>query len=371
MSRAATGHIRRLASGRYQARFQFPDGVRRPAPTTFLTKRDANAWLHQMNADVSRGVMTGGPTQATMAISFRDYSDRWVTNRKVKGRELGERTVAGYRDLLDRFILPTFGHLPVHTITRDVVERWYDRTAPNAPTSRSHAYSLLRTILASAVLDDHLQINPARIRGAGQAKRVHKVRPATTDELVTLTAAMPPRYRLLVQLATFCALRFGELTELRRADVDLKEGVLRVRRGVVLVNGRFVVKTPKSDAGIRDVEIPPHLLPMVRGHLLEHTAPGMDGLLFPSAHDPTSHLRQSSLARVFYPAREAAGRKDLRFHDLRHTGAVLAAQVGATLAELMERLGHTTPAAAMRYQHAAQGRGAIIAQRMSAAVQEG
>ena len=58
MSRASTGHIRKLASGRYQARFTFPDGVRRPAPVTFQTKRDANAWLAQQNADViPRGVV--------------------------------------------------------------------------------------------------------------------------------------------------------------------------------------------------------------------------------------------------------------------------------------------------------------------------
>ena len=101
---------------------------------------------------------------------------------------------------------------------------------------------------------------------------------------------MPPRYRLLVQLAAWCALRFGELTELRRGDVDTKAGVLRIRRAVVLVDGRFVVKEPKSEAGIRDVNIPPHLLPMVREHLLTHTAPGSDGLLFPSRNDPTQHM---------------------------------------------------------------------------------
>ena len=60
-------------------------------------------------------------------------------------------------------------------------------------------------------------------------------------------------------------------------------------------------------------------------------------------------------------ARDAAGRPDLRFHDLRHSGAVLAAATGATLAELMARLGHCTPQAAMRYQHVAAGRGREIA----------
>ena len=245
------------------------------------------------------------------------------------------------------------------------MDNWYARTAKDHPTYRAWAYGLLRSILASAVDDGYLPLNPARIRGAGQAVRQHHVRPATLDELAALTLAMPPRYRLLVQLAAFCALRFGELTELRRADIDTQCGVIMVRRAVVLVNGRFVIKKPKSDAGVRDVAIPSALMPLVREHLLAHTAPGPDGLLFPSKNDPTQHLRQSALTRVFYPARQAAGRPDLRFHDLRHTGAVLAAQTGATLAELMGRLGHSTSQAALRYQHVAQDRDAVIAQKLS------
>ena len=77
-------------------------------------------------------------------------------------------------------------------------------------------------------------------------------------------------------------------------------------------------------------------------------------------------VHRGSLYKVFYPAREKAGRPDLRWHDLRHTGAVLAAQTGATLAELMGRLGHSTPQAALRYQHAAAGRDAQIAAALSA-----
>ena len=90
-------------------------------------------------------------------------------------------------------------------------------------------------------------------------------------------------------------------------------------------------------------------------------------MLFPAA-DGTSNLATTTFYRHFYRARDAAGRPDLRFHDLRHTGAVLAAATGATLAELMARLGHSTPGAALRYQHAAQGRDAEIARALSALV---
>ncbi len=61
-------------------------------------------------------------------------------------------------------------------------------------------------------------------------------------------------------------------------------------------------------------------------------------------------MAPSSLYAVYYPAREAAGRPDLRTHDLRHTGAVLAAATGATLAELMARLGHSTVSVLLRHR---------------------
>ena len=93
-------------------------------------------------------------------------------------------------------------------------------------------------------------------------------------------------------------------------------------------------------------------------------------MLFSAATDDNLPMAPSTLDKVYYPARKAAGREDLCWHDLRHTGAVLAAQTGATLAELMGRLGHSTPGAAMRCQHAAADRDAEIARRLSALVSE-
>jgi integrase len=97
--------------------------------------------------------------------------------------------------------------------------------------------------------------------------------------------------------------------------------------------------------------------------VLTYVNPNHGALLFPAAHG--GHMAPSSLHAVYKPAREAAGRPDLRFHDLRHTGAVLAAATGATLAELMARLGHSTAGAALRYQHAAAERDKVIAAALS------
>jgi len=230
------------------------------------------------------------------------------------------------------------------------------------PTTRAHAYGLLRAILATAVSDLLIPVNPCHIRGAGTSKRVKRIRPATLEEIESLVVAMPERLKVMTLLAAWCGLRFGELIELRRKDVDMEAGKIRVRRGAVRADGGVIIDTPKSDAGIRDVAIPPHLLPAITDHLARNMT-GANGLLFPAAHGGT--LAPSTLYKSFYKARDAAGRPDLRWHDLRHTGAVLAAQTGATLAELMGRLGHSTPAAAMRYQHAAQDRDTQIAAALS------
>jgi len=132
-------------------------------------------------------------------------------------------------------------------------------------------------------------------------------------------------------------------------------------------------RPPASSTGCcstpASVAIPPHLIPVVRAHLKNNAGKGKDALLFPAAAYSNAHMAPSTLYKGHYPARRAAGRDDLRWHDLRHTGAVLAAQTGATLAELMGRLGYSTPGAAMRYQHAAADREAEIARRLSALVE--
>ena len=115
----------------------------------------------------------------------------------------------------------------------------------------------------------------------------------------------------MVLLAAWCAMRFGELAELRRSDIDVKAGVVHVRRGVVRTDDGLKVKGPKSDAGKRDVNIPPHLMPAVKAHLAEHVAASRDALMFSAAAG--GHMAPSSLYAAYHPARDLAGRPDLRF----------------------------------------------------------
>lgn len=362
-TRRGFGSIRLLPSGRVQAAYTGPGGSRYNASTTFATRMDAEGWLARRRDEITDGTWTPGSTIARKVSTFDTYAQAWLERRDIK-----PRTRAHYANLLREHLSPTFGPTPLKAITPAAVNTWHHALGKTTgPTYRAHAYSLLRTIMRSAIDEDEITVSPCRIRGAGSAPRVKRIEPASLPQIEQLVAAMPERLQVMTLLAAWCGLRFGELTELRRKDVDLPNGVLKVRRAVVRSSGQIIIGAPKSSAGVRDVAIPPHLLPALRQHLADSITGGRDGLLFHSSDG--GHLPQSTLAWHFTRAREAAGRPDLRWHDLRHTGAVLAASTGATLAELMARLGHSTPGAALRYQHAAQGRDSQIAAALSALVQ--
>ncbi|RFZ03848.1 putative prophage phiRv2 integrase [Mycobacterium marinum] len=364
------GNIRALPSGRYQVRFTDPDGNYITAPKTFAAKIDAEAWLTDRRREIDAKLWNPAVVAKPDSITFSAYASAWLAGRQVAGRPIKRRTREHYQDILDDHLSGAFGNRQLRSIKPKDVREWYAATLTDRPTMRSHAYSLLRTILGSAVNDELIEANPCRIVGAGRAKRVHKIRPASVEELAVLTNAMPERLRLMVTLASWCALRFGEAVELRRGDVDLSQEVIRIERAAVRTNGgTFEVTTPKSEASVRDVTIPPHIIPQIEDHLSRYVGNKRDSLLFPAQHG--GHLAPATLSRHWYRARKAAKRDDLRWHDLRHSGAVLAAATGASLAELMARLGHSTPQAAMRYQHAAQGRDRQIAALLSKIAENG
>ena len=76
-------------------------------------------------------------------------------------------------------------------------------------------------------------------------------------------------------------------------------------------------------------------------------------------------MRANAVSQAFNRARKKVGMEDFTFHDMRHTGQTLAASTGATLKDLMKRLGHASTAAAYRYMHALDGRDAEIASALS------
>ncbi len=292
-------------------------------------------------------------------ITLQEYSAIWLAGRPA----LRPRTLELYNDLLEHRILPELGHVELSRIAPSAVRSWHARLAAHAPSTAAKAYRLLRTILNTALADERISRNPCRVEGAG-VERLAERPTASVAEVEALADAMPDRLAVLVLLAAWCGLRRGELLALRRSDVDLLHATIRVERtSHQLKDGRLIVGPPKSQAGVRTIAVPPHLAPTLALHLEHFVGPDSGSLVFTGIKG--GPLRVHVLQQLWSRARKAVGREDLHLHDLRHSGNTWASATGASTRELMARMGHASPRAALIYQHATADRDRAIAAALS------
>ncbi|MFD9574779.1 tyrosine-type recombinase/integrase [Streptomyces sp. NPDC059982] len=357
------GRVRKLPSGRYQARYLGPDGQLRPAPETFRTKKDADDWLADKQTEMRKGDWHDPDAGK---IAFGPYAVTWI-----KERQLTSTTRQLYGSLLKHHLEPVLGAVNLAEISPPLVRSWRaDKLAAGTgPTTVAKAYALLRAILGTAVSDEVIRRNPCQVKGASTVHTPERPT-ATVKEVYALAEAIQPRFRALVLMAGFLGLRWGELIGLHRRDVDLENRTVRVRRAVAeLGNGQREIKAPKSAAGKRTVSIPGVILPDLHDHLKRYAEAGADGRVFVGAKGATP--RRNHFNRLWHKACLEAGVKELHFHDLRHTGNTLAASTGASTRELMTRMGHSTARAALIYQHASADRDRLIADALSGLVSKG
>lgn len=350
------GSVRKLPSGRWQARYPGADGVMRPAPHTFASQRRADEWLTLVEAEMIRGEWS--PPEAG-EVPLREYGERWITERR-----LAPRTRELYANLFRLHIAPHLGRLSLAAIRPQTVRAWRTKLlASGTPEPQAvKAYRLLRAIFNTAIKEDALvRENPCRIKGYDQY-HVPERPTASVDQVFALADAMPSRFRALIITAALTGLRWGELVALERGDIDLKRATVRVVRTLVKVGNRLEVGPPKSAAGVRVVALPAAAVEVIREHLAEYVAPGEGSLVFTGAKG--APLRSGNFGRAVRWTKTVCDvglPAGFHFHDLRHTGNTLAAETGASTRELMYRMGHSSIRAAMIYQHATSGRDREIA----------
>ncbi|MGB3687091.1 MAG: tyrosine-type recombinase/integrase [Ornithinimicrobium sp.] len=380
------GQVTRMRSGRWQARFTVPLGhpsgrgartISAPhtfEPTTY-GKEAAGDWLRdeerRLNAEGAAWATLAEHAQAERAraereavVTFAEFSATWLRTRRTKNGPLQESTRRGYRIWLDKYLLPTLGDLPLDQITPTVVLRWYEDALPHdKPKTTRECYALGSAIMRTATSADGVlagAVNPFKIDGAGSIGARSRARTEVIDEqdLRLITSTIRPEWRAMVALALGCGLRFGEIIALRQSDIDLKATlpVVRVTRAVGTgPGGRRYEKDPKNMAGTRDQRIPTAVVDALTEHLRSYVT-GPDGLLFPAPDG--GWLSETTFRKAsggWLAVREAVGRQ-VKFHDLRATGATRMAQRGAHIDEVKVFLGDSSTQAAERYVRATQSR---------------
>lgn len=409
------GSVETLPSGRFRAYYRH-DGRKFTAPHTFETKTAARSWLATERADRARGVWQDPNTSK---VTVAEWADTWLASRTT----LADSTRTHYKRGLAKFIVPMLGHVFLSDMTPPMVRRWFAevsdlaaktardhithgrtthghparawaranghtvaatgrispevltawQTAQNATeagsegtgvrpgaTAACHAYRTLRACLNAAKRDGLIASNPCTVEGAGEVRYAERV-PASPEQVQRIADLMPPELRAAVLVAAWGALRFGELFALARRHVDVERGSVRVQRALTKTRGFGL---PKTASSVRTVFLPRPVADALIAHMATFTADGPDALIFTSANGLP--VRQGHVHKHFARARREVGREDLRWHDLRHTGATLAYTAGGNIRDVQRRLGHSTVRAAMIYAHAADEGDRYLAERMTA-----
>ncbi|WP_104169247.1 site-specific integrase [Cryobacterium sp. M23] len=382
-TRANFGTVRQLKSKRWQARYPREDGgLRMPGPTTFKTSKEAHVHIANVQSDRARGVYHD-PRKGERHLTI--YAREWIENGGSRGK-LAIRTTELYEDLLVRHVAPNIGKRAVGQITPAMVRGWYtalgkelaERAArPRADggervasgkTRQRQAYAFLKGVMNTAKTDGMVGSNPCQIIGAGMVRT--EERPfMPMEDFTRLLESHPADLQPVIALAFGAHLRLGEAVALQRSDLDLEKGTLKVVRQAVQTRRTGVVVTPTKTEDTRSVDLPLVTVEAMILYLASVPRALPAAPLFTRSNGKA--LTRAQLQHAFKKSRDSTDLRQYHFHDLRHSGLTLAAQSGATVRELMARAGHSTSSAAMKYQHAAEERGRIIADGMSAAMRTG
>ena len=288
----AVDHSELLASYRLGAiaRYVGPDGVKHSGPHPFYDYGEARAWLNTEERLLEKGGWAP-PNQRAAQKELEEMADitvgQWLQQwLEIQSHALKPSTMQNYRAVLDRRVYKAPGaakniqHLPLASLTRGQVMRWWDALEATYGRQQENHSALRRlsTALKAAVERELLPINPAAGLGIKRPKSERKELP-TYETMRAIVDELEPRHRIIGVLTFFHGLRIGEVLALRRMDIDVTgdQAVVHVRGSAYRDNaggGMVRLETPKTDAGVRDVPVFPEFVPMIKEHL-EKFAPGV------------------------------------------------------------------------------------------------
>lgn len=329
--------LRQLSSGRWQARFPDPNGNLQTAGT-FATKTEAKRARTLAVAEVLKG------TYRDPSVGKRLFCDYATEVLAIKKPDLRPGTYRNYVTLLNKQLLPTFGDRALADITIEHVDRWWAEHADHLQ-NRKNCYNLLAHVMRRAVRSGLIVASPCQVEEPN--KEVAKPRPEfTVEDVGRIMEHASPAFRVMIATAFAGHLRLGELCGLNRGDYKASTGVLSVTRQASHVGGFRLA--PTKTGNHKKVR----LLQVGRDALDAHVAahPAMPHMPMFTG-DKGGRVGHSYVRREWLRATAAAGIEGMHFHDLRHTSLTIVAQAGASQRDLMARGGHTSNAAAMKYQH--------------------
>lgn len=342
------GSIRKLPSGRYQARYIGPAGERITAPELFATKSDAGTYLDREHTKIVDGNWID-PRLGRVRF------DEWVQQYLDGAVHLRETTKTQKRRVLQRRWVPAFGRRPLSSITRiDVRNQVAAMTAELAPQTVHTEYAVLSALFEAAVDAEILLKSPCRKIPLPEIEKDEKPR-VSPEDLQRLADAIDERYAALVWTTGLLGLRWEEVAALRVKSIDFlaRPAQLRV---IESVHGPYL----KNDPSRRTIPMPPFLVDELARHLATGGRADPEALAFPAPRG--GMLRYNDFrSRKWNPASVAAGLgrwttddepkpgrawdrpyEGLTIHGLRHSAAGNWRAAGLHTQLIARWLGHSS-----------------------------
>ncbi len=313
------------------------DAQGRTTSEHFGTKKEALERQSQIAARLSTG---GFASRSAGRVPFGEVAEMWLDAKAVR---LKDRTLEGYRSLLDTHVLPRWAETAVGDVDWNLTQKWVAELSVSQPKNRRtgtlsasrvrQAHQVFKSVLGHAVRLQMLSVNPAV--DIDLPRRRVPARRYLTHEQVGHLASECGELDLLVLVLAYCGLRYGEATALRRENIDFERGRIDVVAAVERANGEYRIGTTKTHA-TRSVPVPQQILEGLREKASAFPA---TRLLFPGE---SGFLKNYEFRRVFDPAAVRAGVPGIVPHELRHTCASLAIRTKASVKTVQRMLGHKT-----------------------------
>lgn len=358
------GSVKVLESGKFQASYKRTVNGKPKTfygPQAFNTKTEANNWL-TLEANLvlaNKWTVPGTPDPAnTETPTFEVFARRHIKlQTNSKGKHLKPSTVEKYESYVTKYTVD-FNSLPLDQVTKSMIDEWWAKATANGKlTTASKVYKFTHAVFVRALADGWLgeRSNPCQVKGAQNASSGRATYTPSMDEVASVVAHIKPEFRLLVLLSTYSALRFGEVTALKRKHltlqvIDSKERyAISVEEGVTYVGKTFIEGDTKNAAGVAVVHITSALTREISDYLATMSDQSPEALLFEAPAG--GYWRNDFLARALKKATKLAGLsgKGITPHSLRRAGATEYGNSGANLTEIKNFLRDSSTAAAIRY----------------------
>ncbi|MFD9025109.1 tyrosine-type recombinase/integrase [Streptomyces parvulus] len=347
---------------RYRARYIAPDGSEKSKSFPDKQKRKADAWLSNIEADMSQGRYID---PAAGAVTFGQYAKEWMA-----GLTIDPVTRESVEIRLRVHALPYLGDRPLASFRPSHLRAWMRQLEETgrAASYRRSIFANVSAVFTAAVEDRVIAENPCRARSVrAPSLDGRKVKPWSVERVMAMHEALPDVYREMVSLGAGCGLRQGEIFGLAVEDVDFLGGVLRVTRQVKLIRGVQAVFGPPKGGKERHVPLPESVAAALEAHVTRHQPvdltlpwktpdgpPVTASLLFVNAGRRWLHRNRFNRA-VWRPALVSAGiplSRENGMHALRHFYASVLLDAGESIKALSEYLGHHDPSFTLRtYTH--------------------